>query len=421
MPRQVMAQLDNPMAVGAPQWPAQLGTQRAVPMHDEMVVQPPTMEQMLSKLMSKMLAGETGSAASLRPAPQPQHSQTPQARVQQRSLDFQPNHVPRADACPQVGMELPMTPRMSRFEQAEAMPQGYLVDSRHFTSDPSALYAPGVRAVDSRQYASDPCGALSATSSGEHSRVTPCYCLGTPAAGKSAGDNPFGISTPTPHCDAGKVSSRQSWTTPFGSMCSSTDFSNSMGDVSGAQYGVGWISGGSSQAAETPKTTLMIRNVPLMYTQELLMQEWPADGAYDFLYLPRTCTGQTNLSFAFINFISEANAMAFREMWQKRRLANFSSRKPLNISYADVQGLEANLAQIRVKRARRANVRQCVPVVVLGGREVEFDVALAAFGLDADDDEDASPAAAAFTPHGGIDFEFGLADTLPPFRPPPGL
>lgn len=85
-----------------------------------------------------------------------------------------------------------MTPRMSRFEQAEAMPQGYLVDSRHFTSDPSALYAPGVRAVDSRQYASDPCGALSATSSGEHSRVTPCYCLGTPAAGKSAGDNPFG-------------------------------------------------------------------------------------------------------------------------------------------------------------------------------------------------------------------------------------
>lgn len=151
------------------------------------------------------------------------------------------------------------------------------------------------------------------------------------------------------------------------------------------------------------------------------MQEWPADGAYDFLYLPRTCTGQTNLSFAFINFISEANAMAFREMWQKRRLANFSSRKPLNISYADVQGLEANLAQIRVKRARRANVRQCVPVVVLGGREVEFDVALAAFGLDADDDEDASPAAAAFTPHGGIDFEFGLADTLPPFRPPPGL
>lgn len=77
-----------------------------------------------------------------------------------------------------------------------------------------------------------------------------------------------GISTPTPHCDAGKVSSRQSWTTPFGSMCSSTDFSNSMGDVSGAQYGVGWISGGSSQAAETPKTTLMIRNVPLMYTQE---------------------------------------------------------------------------------------------------------------------------------------------------------
>jgi len=131
----------------------------------------------------------------------------------------------------------------------------------------------------------------------------------------------------------------------------------------------------SSTAMPGGMTTLMVRNVPVMYTQEMLLLEWQNVGAYDFLYLPRT--GQTNLSYAFINFVSEAHAMAFKAQWHKKRMAHFTSRKPLNISFADVQGLEANILQLKKKRVRRIELRQCQPFITKGGRQFELAEALA--------------------------------------------
>jgi len=122
-------------------------------------------------------------------------------------------------------------------------------------------------------------------------------------------------------------------------------------------------------------TTLMVRNVPVMYTQEMLLLEWEGAGAYDFLYLPRT--GQTNLSYAFINFVSEAHAMAFKAQWHKKRMAHFTARKPLNISFADVQGLKANLVQLKKKRVRRIEMRQCQPFIIKNGRQLDLTEALA--------------------------------------------
>jgi len=102
------------------------------------------------------------------------------------------------------------------------------------------------------------------------------------------------------------------------------------------------------------KTTLMVRNIPVLYTQEMLLEEWPSDGSWDFLYLPRSNSGagRFNLTYAFINFASEAHAVAFKEQWHKKRLASLSSKKALNISFAEVQGFEANLAQLKNKRTR---------------------------------------------------------------------
>lgn len=128
--------------------------------------------------------------------------------------------------------------------------------------------------------------------------------------------------------------------------------------------------------ASPPMTTLMVRNVPVMYTQELLLFEWPNSGTYDFMYLPHSCALQRNLSYAFINFTSEAAALAFKARWQKKRLAHFTSRKPLNISFADVQGLEANLMQLKKKRVRRIKVHQCQPVIFVDGERVGLAEAL---------------------------------------------
>lgn len=100
-------------------------------------------------------------------------------------------------------------------------------------------------------------------------------------------------------------------------------------------------------------TTFMVRNIPLLYTLEMLLEEWPNSGEYDFLYLPFSCLMRRNLSYAFINFASHESGVIFKERWQKKRLARSTARRPLNISYAEVQGLEANLKQLKAKRASR--------------------------------------------------------------------
>lgn len=123
-------------------------------------------------------------------------------------------------------------------------------------------------------------------------------------------------------------------------------------------------------SGEQKRTTLMIRNVPVTYTQDMLTQAWPVDGTYDFLYLPRAT--ESNLSYAFVNFVSEEHAAVFKARWHGARLAHHNSRKPLNISYADVQGLAANLHELKKKRARRMQTRQCEPIVVVGGRQVSY-------------------------------------------------
>jgi len=126
--------------------------------------------------------------------------------------------------------------------------------------------------------------------------------------------------------------------------------------------------GGSCDVkSQQGKATLMVRNLPVMCTQEMLIEEWKHGGTFDFLYLPRTPGGQTNLSYAFINFASEAEAMTFQATWNKRRLAQLTSRKPLNISFAEVQGLQANLTQLHKKRKRCSDVNESQPLVLVNG------------------------------------------------------
>eukprot|EP00446_Apocalathium_sp_SHHI-4_P038293 CAMPEP_0177316022 /NCGR_PEP_ID=MMETSP0368-20130122/12769_1 /TAXON_ID=447022 ORGANISM="Scrippsiella hangoei-like, Strain SHHI-4" /NCGR_SAMPLE_ID=MMETSP0368 /ASSEMBLY_ACC=CAM_ASM_000363 /LENGTH=271 /DNA_ID=CAMNT_0018775257 /DNA_START=74 /DNA_END=890 /DNA_ORIENTATION=+ len=147
--------------------------------------------------------------------------------------------------------------------------------------------------------------------------------------------------------------------------------------------------GGSCDVnSQQGKTTLMVRNLPVVQDdidgaqlagdvhQEMLIEEWKHAGTFDFLYLPRTAGGQTNLSYAFINFASEAEAMAFQATWNKQRLAQLTSRKPLNISFAEVQGLQANLTQLRKKRTRCSDVNESQPLVLVNGHYLCLSSAL---------------------------------------------
>jgi len=120
-------------------------------------------------------------------------------------------------------------------------------------------------------------------------------------------------------------------------------------------------------------TTLMVRNIPVRYTQEMLLKEWPNKGTYDFLYLPICIKKRCNTSFAFINFISPEEAREFAQKWHHERLLFFSARKPLDISLADLQGLEKNLLQCMNNKTSRIRNIRFQPAVFSGTERVSVE------------------------------------------------
>lgn len=120
-------------------------------------------------------------------------------------------------------------------------------------------------------------------------------------------------------------------------------------------------------------TTVMVRNIPCMYTQEMLMEEWKDSGQFNFLHLPRD-SGGTILGYAFVNFLKGEDAAAFKKNWHKARLG-LSNGLKLNISFADVQGLRANLIHLR-HRARYLGVQSRQPYILMGGKAVSLEQAL---------------------------------------------
>jgi len=115
--------------------------------------------------------------------------------------------------------------------------------------------------------------------------------------------------------------------------------------------------------------TLMIRNLPLRYTQTELAKHIDSSGysnLYDFLYMPSVFASGVGKGYAFVNFISSAVAASFVTAWHNTRLAgtlikadtfvpaariqgrdaNYSTKAVLNVSAARIQGRDANLAKL---------------------------------------------------------------------------
>jgi len=119
--------------------------------------------------------------------------------------------------------------------------------------------------------------------------------------------------------------------------------------------------------------TLMVRNIPMRYTQDMLLVEWPPQGSYDFLYLPICIDKKRNASFAFVNFVTREAAQAFYRRWHKQRLEHYSARKPLDISPADVQGREENLLQIMRNKTFRIRNAHFQPAIFEGNERVSME------------------------------------------------
>lgn len=89
-------------------------------------------------------------------------------------------------------------------------------------------------------------------------------------------------------------------------------------------------------------TTLMIRGIPCSFPQQALislLNDAGLEGKYNFFYLPRDSNRNSNLGYAFINFVDPQYAEVCAAAFQDVPLAPGRSQKTCTVSAADIQGL----------------------------------------------------------------------------------
>eukprot|EP00930_Biecheleria_cincta_P027737 TRINITY_DN19423_c0_g1_i1.p1 TRINITY_DN19423_c0_g1~~TRINITY_DN19423_c0_g1_i1.p1 ORF type:complete len:388 (-),score=49.16 TRINITY_DN19423_c0_g1_i1:165-1328(-) len=123
---------------------------------------------------------------------------------------------------------------------------------------------------------------------------------------------------------------------------------------------------GPQTKPEAPITTMMIRNLPCELSQCQLLRELNVDfqGLYDFCYLPRDFATMKSKGFAFVNFMNPDHAKLFGNMWQGQ--LRLGSATALNVSAADLQGLQNNLNRWAGPRMRRIRNPALKPFVADG-------------------------------------------------------
>jgi hypothetical protein len=116
-------------------------------------------------------------------------------------------------------------------------------------------------------------------------------------------------------------------------------------------------------------TTLMIRNIPNLYTRSMLMEELDSlnfNQEYDFIYLPIDKSTQWNVGYAFVNFVSSSAAMRCINVMPNYQFHCFEhgSNKVAQISIAHIQGLERNSEYYSNTAVQAAKIQSHRPLVL---------------------------------------------------------
>ena len=87
-------------------------------------------------------------------------------------------------------------------------------------------------------------------------------------------------------------------------------------------------------------TTVMIRNIPIKYTDKILNEELEEfKGKYDCLYVPYDYEKNGNKGYAFINFIHPLHILYFYEKFNGKKWKYFESLKICELNFAHFQGI----------------------------------------------------------------------------------
>jgi hypothetical protein len=98
----------------------------------------------------------------------------------------------------------------------------------------------------------------------------------------------------------------------------------------------------SVETGRDTRTSLMVRNIPNKYTQQMLLSEFSANGhgpgKIDFFYLPIDFKNKCNRGYAFINFVDYRDIVPFHRQYFGQHWKVFNSDKICDITYARIQG-----------------------------------------------------------------------------------
>lgn len=106
------------------------------------------------------------------------------------------------------------------------------------------------------------------------------------------------------------------------------------------------------------KTTVMLRNLPNKYNQQMLLEDLKTSGflgTFDFLYLPIDPETNANRGYCFINFTDPSFAWMLKCTYEGRKMGRFNSDKVVSVAPAALQGFEANYAHYSTARVNRGD------------------------------------------------------------------
>ncbi|CAE8622571.1 unnamed protein product [Polarella glacialis] len=112
--------------------------------------------------------------------------------------------------------------------------------------------------------------------------------------------------------------------------------------------------------------TIMIRNLPNRYKQEMVLDEVGRAGfldAFDILYLPLDPKTGVNRGYAFMNFKTALKAIQFKEAFEGYRMKKSNSRKNISVVPAKLQGFDAVYAKMLDMQKGRTDL-PCPPCVL---------------------------------------------------------
>ena len=88
------------------------------------------------------------------------------------------------------------------------------------------------------------------------------------------------------------------------------------------------------------RTTIMIRNIPIKYTDEILNETFKDfHEKYDCLYMPYDYEKNGNKGYAFINFVNPLHILLFYEKFNGKKWMHFESSKICELNMAHFQGV----------------------------------------------------------------------------------